>query len=420
MPPTAHAHRITRVYLLMEGLRALCYGMIFTASALYQINVVQLTPLQLVLVGTVLEAVYFVFQIPTGVVADVYSRRLSIIVGFIGTGLAFIVEGSVPTFAGVLAAMVIWGFSVTFIDGALEAWLIDEAGTAAAERAFFRSNQVEAVAGIAGIVLATLLGRAYGEALPIVLGGAGIVLTGLLLILIMPERNFKSQRGGSHKSLPAMAKTARDGISLLRSNRMLRLLTLISLINGLWSEGFDRLWGKHLIDTFALPAFNVPVIGTFAEVEWFGAIRIVSALLGITVSAWLSGRLAFDDNTRMARAAMLMTSALAGGILLFALAGNVWLALAGYLFAAMLRGPLGTARLAWVNRQISNDDSHVRATVLSMFSQADALGQVAGGPLVGAVANSSLRLALAITGLLLGLKLPLYRLSQRGGGARES
>jgi DHA3 family tetracycline resistance protein-like MFS transporter len=43
-----------------------------------------------------------------------------------------------------------------------------------------------------------------------------------------------------------------------------------------------------------------------------------------------------------------------------------------------------------------------------MWSQADALGQIAGGPAVGAIGNSSLRLALTVSGLLVGMKLPLY------------
>jgi DHA3 family tetracycline resistance protein-like MFS transporter len=35
---------------------------------------------------------------------------------------------------------------------------------------------------------------------------------------------------------------------------------------------------------------------------------------------------------------------------------------------------------AWVNLGLTSD---VRATVLSMYAQADALGQIAGGPLLG-------------------------------------
>ncbi len=67
-------------------------------------------------------------QVPTGVVADVYSRRLSIIVGTIMIGLGFAFEGSTPHFWAVLVAQVIWGVGATFTSMATEAWISDEVG----------------------------------------------------------------------------------------------------------------------------------------------------------------------------------------------------------------------------------------------------------------------------------------------------
>ena len=37
-------------------------------------------PTQLVLVGTVMEAAVFLFQVPTGIVADLYGRKLSVVI----------------------------------------------------------------------------------------------------------------------------------------------------------------------------------------------------------------------------------------------------------------------------------------------------------------------------------------------------
>ena len=42
-----------------------------------------------------MEAAVFLFEIPTGVVADTYSRRLSLIVGFLGMGVAWMLVGRV-------------------------------------------------------------------------------------------------------------------------------------------------------------------------------------------------------------------------------------------------------------------------------------------------------------------------------------
>jgi hypothetical protein len=46
--------------------------------------------------------------------------------------------------------------------------------------------------------------------------------------------------------------------------------------------------------------------------------------------------------------------------------------------------------------------------VLSMSGQLDSLGQVVGGPVVGAIATMSLRAALVVTGVSLAPALALY------------
>jgi hypothetical protein len=70
-------------------------------------------------------------------------------------------------------------------------------------------------------------------------------------------------------------------------------------------------------------------------------------------------------------------------------------------------------RLNWVNRiisrAVSDDTGNVRATVLSLWSQADALGQVAGGPVVGTIGNVTLRGAMALCALILSSKLFVLR-----------
>ena len=100
----------------------------FTVAPLYRLQTVGLDPFQLVVVGSAMEATVFVAEIPTGIVADAVSRRLSIIIGHAGMGLAFLVEAAWPTFAGVMAGQVLWGLAYTFTSGATTAWLTGELG----------------------------------------------------------------------------------------------------------------------------------------------------------------------------------------------------------------------------------------------------------------------------------------------------
>ena len=92
----AHTSRFSAytIYLIFEALGALSLSTIFTINMVYQVEVARLNPLQLVLVGTTLETTAFICQVPTGILADVFSRRWAVILGFFLVGLGFVLEGS--------------------------------------------------------------------------------------------------------------------------------------------------------------------------------------------------------------------------------------------------------------------------------------------------------------------------------------
>ena len=122
------------VYLIYSAAAAFVFDLTVAVNMVYHVETVGLKPLQLVLVGTFLETVCFMGEIPTGVVADVYSRRLSIIIGVLLIGVGFVIEGAFPTLATVLLAQVLWGIGATFMSGAEAAWIADEVGAANAGR----------------------------------------------------------------------------------------------------------------------------------------------------------------------------------------------------------------------------------------------------------------------------------------------
>src|SRR5688572_28556914 len=119
----------------MSGAQAFLFTITFIAMSVYRVQVMGLNPFQLVFVGTMLEATCFLFEVPTGVVADTYSRRLSVIIGVLMLGTAFALEGLVPLFAVSLLCQVISGIGYTFTSGATEAWVTDEIGEENAGRA---------------------------------------------------------------------------------------------------------------------------------------------------------------------------------------------------------------------------------------------------------------------------------------------
>jgi DHA3 family tetracycline resistance protein-like MFS transporter len=100
----------------------------------------------------------------------------------------------------------------------------------------------------------------------------------------------------------------------------------------------------------------------------------------------------------------------------FALASAFALAVATIWLVSLARSLIRPVYATWLNQSI--EDSSVRATVNSLASQADAIGEVAGGPGVGAIGNIvSLPAALTASGLLLTPAIALYARAVRHHGA---
>ena len=205
-----------KLYLALQFLTGFSFSMIFVVGSLYEATVANLSGMQLVLVGTTLELTVLLFEVPTGIVADAYSRKLSIIIGFFLMGIAFLIEGSFPIFGIILLVQVLWGLGYTFTSGATQAWLSDEIGEENANRAFLRGNQFDLAGSFLGMLVAIPLGN-LAVNVPILVGGAMIVLTGLALALFMPEHGFKPIPRENRNSFQHMAEIFKKGIAVVRS-----------------------------------------------------------------------------------------------------------------------------------------------------------------------------------------------------------
>jgi DHA3 family tetracycline resistance protein-like MFS transporter len=383
----------TKVYLFIEFTASAFFSMMFVSMSLYEATVAGLLPYQLILVGTTLEISAFLFEIPTGVVADVYSRRLSIIIGYLLMGLGFLIEGLFPFFMPILIAQVVWGLGYTFTSGATQAWISDEVGEEKANKLFMRATQVGLIASLLGMGLAIWIG-ANNIALPIQLGAVGVILIGVVLIFIMPETGFHPTPKEDRNNWQHMWHTFHQGLNAVKARPRLISILGVGLFYGLYSEGFDRLWVKHLLDTF-----EIPVIFGNNQIAFFAVLRIAGSILTIFAIRFVEKRVDSGNAHAIGRAMLIVTGAIALAMIGFAVSPLLPLALILYLVIDVLRDVRGPLNSAWVNQKL---DSNVRATVHSMTGQVDAFGQIAGGPSVALVARfSSVIAAIATSGFLL-------------------
>ncbi|MEE8390203.1 MAG: MFS transporter [Anaerolineae bacterium] len=198
------------------------------------------------LAGTILEGTVFLFEVTTGVLADVKSRRLSVIIGYVLMGLGFIVEGSLPFFGTVALAQVLWGFGYTFTSAATQAWIVDEIGTDRAGDAFLCGSQAGQVGGLLAIPVSMVLGS-IAITVPIVLGGGLMILLAGFLAPTMAEDVSTPTPPDDRTTWGMMLKTVRDARQVTRRHPVLLGLLGIGLFFGLYSEGFDRLWTTHVL-----------------------------------------------------------------------------------------------------------------------------------------------------------------------------
>lgn len=390
------------VYLLVEGLGSLAFMLTFTVTNVYYVTEVGMSPLQLVLCGTAMELAIFLFEVPTGVVADTVSRRLSIIFSFVVLGVAATLFGLLTAPVLIIAAYALWGIGYTFQSGAYEAWIADEVGGERLAAVLLRGAQVSNAGALAGVVLGTALG-VIDLQLAIVAGGVGVLALALFLTVAMPETGFRPHVAADGQAGPrALLATARRGARLVRGHRLLLLMLAIAFLWGLWTESFDRLWQAQFLTGAGLPG-----AGGLSGVVWIGLLTGGALVIGIAVTQVAVGRLEGASRERLARVLLGANAVILVAALLFALAGTPWLAIVGYAAVTGCRQLIDPLQSVWVNRTI--DDSSVRATVLSIVNQADAIGQVAGGPAIGAVGSSvGLRPALALGASVLAPALALY------------
>lgn len=366
--------RTRGIYIIISSVMAFAFNLSFTAAAVYRIQIAQLAPYQLILVGTALEIGVLVFETPTGVLADLKSRKLSVLIGLAVIGIGFAIEASFTAFVMIAFAQIVWGMGYTFISGALHAWVSDELMNQGIEELLLSGAQYGRFFSILGIGVAMGLG-AISIRLAMYTAAGVMILSSVVLSGIMPENHFSPtvQKG---KVWSQYWNQMTSGIQHIRKHRILSVLLIVFLLYGLYSEGIDRLYELYILEHLNLDnLLNIPAVWVI------GGLNAIISIAGILMLGLVKKHLSAGIKTVIL--VIQLTMMMVVGILLFAYSPSVFFAMAGFLVFRMTRE--GTYPLLEAI-QLRNTPSEIKATVLSTFSQTDAIGQLVSGPLMVAVA----------------------------------
>jgi MFS family permease len=372
----SHAGNLPRLYLI----RLLFWMQFFSAVLVpFYTDWGGISLQQVFLVNAWFFLCNFLFEVPTGTVADFIGRKWSLVLGSaIGAG-GVILYASIPRFEAFLLAEAVMAIAYTLHSGADEALAYDslKADGRHAEAAAVISRMEAFKLG--GIILATILGgfiaARYGLQAPMRATAAPALLALLVaLSLREPPGGSRSQTGRSYLAI------LREGGRQFARHPVIRLLAIEAAVTNALA------WGIIWLFQPLLRRAGVP-LQAFGIVHALGCLAQIAFLSGVPVLERWAG----------SKQRLIFLATLLSGFAFLGLTATTWWPLVaigivtGMAFS-LPRVPLFSAA---INHHVASSE---RATVLSFASMVRTLAIVLMNPVTGYLAQRSLDLALAVMG----------------------
>ncbi|MGX5657506.1 MFS transporter [Geodermatophilus nigrescens] len=194
-----------------------------------------------------------VAEVPTGVLADRWSRRGALVLGGVLEAAGFVLWTVTPGLPGFAAGFVVWGVGGALVSGAAEALVYDGLAAAGAEDAYVRVNgamtAAELLVQVPTAVLAGLLVQAGGYAL-VGWASVGTCLAAAGLATRFPEPPRTADDDGPEVPLRTAVGTA------LRRPGVLLAVAAVALLGSLDAieEYFPLMARDQGVPTAVVPA----------------------------------------------------------------------------------------------------------------------------------------------------------------------
>jgi MFS family permease len=371
------ARRIQRTYLILLLGNTLAASFIWGINTLFLLDA-GLSNLEAFAANAFFTAGMVLFEVPTGIVADTWGRRVSYLLGTVTlAGSTFLYWllwlATAPFWTWAIVSMLL-GLGFTFFSGAVEAWLVDALTYArydgALETVLGRGQMVTGVAMLGGSVAGGVIAQETSLGVPFLLRVGVLVAMFVLAWRLMQDLGFEPKP--MRKPLRAMRGVLVASIDHGLRNPPVRWIMLAApFASGVGIYTFYalqpfllELWGNP--DAYAVAGVAAAVVAGAQIVGGYAAPRIRSL---------------FERRTT----ALILGGLVSGGTLaLLGVAGSFWVALALLVVWSLLFAATMPIRQAYLNAMIP---SQQRATVLSFDSLMGSSGGVVIQPALGKTAD---------------------------------
>jgi MFS family permease len=398
------ARRIQRTYLTLILGNTIAASFIWGINTLFLLDA-GLSNLEAFTANAFFTAGMVIFEVPTGVVADTWGRRVSYLLGTItlaGSTLLYyflwVVES--PFWAWAVVSVLL-GLGFTFFSGAVEAWLVDAMVWAGydgdLEAVFGRGQMVSGVAMLSGSVAGGVIAQVTSLGVPFLLRvGVLLVMFGVAFRLMF-DRGFTPEKGSS--PLGAMRHVFVTSLDGGLRNPPVRWVMLAAP----FTAG---------VGIYAFYAMQPYLLELWGDPEAYSIAGLAAAIVAGSqiVGGYLAPRIRALFHRRTSPL-ILGTSASALVLLLLGFTDAFWVALFLLVVWGMIFAALMPIRQAYLNGMIP---SQQRATVLSFDSLMGNTGGVVIQPVLGKSADVySYSTSYVIGAAIEILAVPLLFLSRR-------
>jgi MFS family permease len=368
---------VRRTYYVLTAGNTLAASLIWGINTIFLLDA-GLTNFEAFAANACFTAGMVLFEIPTGVVADRWGRRVSFLCGTLTlaatTGLYVLLWQLRSGFVWWAIISALLGLGFTFFSGATEAWLVDALAATRfdgqLEGVFARGQVVIGAMTLSGSVAGGFLAQLTNLGVPYVARTAILLGMFVVALIMMHDLGFTPARG--KRPVAEMKRILDSSVEHGLKVPAVRA----TMLAGMFSGG---------IGIYVFYALQPHLLNLWGNQKAYGIAGLVAAL--VAAAQILSGfltpliRRAFRRRT----SALLTLEALAVAMLaLIGLAGNFWVTTVLIMLWA-LAAYVGTPiRQAYLNGMIP---SHERATILSFDSLINSTGGIVAQPLLGKSAD---------------------------------
>jgi MFS family permease len=374
---TDQSRHVQRVYLILMLLHTLAASFIWGINTLFLLDA-GLSNAQAFSANAFFTAGQVIFEVPTGVTADIRGRRFSYLLGTLTLAVSTLLyllmwRITAPFWAWALASMIL-GLGFTFFSGAVEAWLVDAMAasgfTGRLDSVFAKGEIVEGIAMLTGSVAGGYLAQVTNLGVPYIVRVAVLALTFVFAFLLMRDLGFTPKDSSS--PMREIRHVLDGSIRYGLRNPPVRWVMLASVfMNG--------------VSMYAFYAMQPYLLELYGDPKAYGVAGLAAAIVG---GAQIGGGLLVPHLRRGfdRRTSVLVMSSIVGASVL-AIVGFIpqfWIAIVLLMLWGLVFATVIPVRQAFVNGLIPSGQ---RATVLSFDSLMGSTGGVLFQPALGRAAD---------------------------------